>query len=158
MAVSPPPEGSPPEHEDVSTGPGRSSAPENIDTSPHAPQTPRPAGSECIDAAGSVDSPPSSAVPRHPWPPAPLAPGVDPKAPRTANRVYSSLVAGMLTEAQHKFECLVFIENAYPNIDMQIKWSIACWEQVCIDSKNYFNLGRDIMNLVRPLIIMNLSY
>jgi hypothetical protein len=79
--------------------------------------------------------------------------GVDPKAPRTANKVYSSLVAGMLTEAQHKFEYLILTENAYPNVNTQVRWSIECWEQVCKNSGNYFNLGKDMMNLVRTLSI-----
>ena len=98
--------------------------------------------------------PPSqlTTLPPHPWLPAPLAPGVDPKVPRTANRVYESVVASMLTEAQHKFECLLFVENAYPSIDTQIRWSIQCWEAVCATSQRYFELSKEMRNLVRDTL------
>ena len=88
-------------------------------------------------------------LPAHPWPPAPLAPGVDAKTPKTANRVYESIVTTMLNEAQHKFECLLFVENAYPNLDTQIKWSIGCWENVCAESDRYFELSKEMRGLVR---------
>jgi hypothetical protein len=90
----------------------------------------------------------STTLPDHPWLPAPLAPGMDPKAPRTANKVYDAIVAGMLTEAQHRFECLLFIEDTYPGIDKQVRWSISCWEAVCLDTKHYFELSKEMMNLV----------
>ena len=88
-------------------------------------------------------------APPHPWPPAPLAPGVDPKSPRTANKAYDTVVAVMLTEAQHKFECLLFVEDAYPGIDTQIRWSFTCWEAICVDTKRYYELSKEMMNLVR---------
>lgn len=88
----------------------------------------------------------------HPWPPAPLAPGVDQKAPRTVNKVYDSVVAGMLTEAQHGFECLLFVEDAYPGIDTQIWWSIECWEMVYVGSQHYFKLSKEMMSLVRDTL------
>ena len=94
-------------------------------------------------------------VPAHPWPPAPLAPGVDAKAPRMANKVYSNIVSGMLTEAEHKFECLLFIENAYPDVGTQVNWSIKIWEEICIKSGNYYNLVKDMMNLVRILSLIS---
>ena len=92
-------------------------------------------------------------LPDHPWPPAPLAPGVDPKAPKTANRMYSSIVAGMLTESQHRFECHIFVDDAYPDLGTQIQWSFHCWELVCVKSKNFFELTKEMMNLVRDLYI-----
>jgi hypothetical protein len=91
----------------------------------------------------------SATLPDRPWLTAPLAPGVDPKAPRTANKVYDPVVAGMLTEAQHRFECLLFVEDAYPAIDRQIRWSISCWETVCLDMGRYFELSKEMMTLVR---------
>ena len=87
-------------------------------------------------------------LPTCPWPHAPLAPGMDPKAPRTANKVYNSAVVGMLTEAQHKFECLLFIKDAYPSIDTQVRWLSECWEMVCVESKHYFKLSKEMRNLV----------
>ena len=101
---------------------------------------------------GSPESrvaPLQSKTPPHPWPLAPLAPGVDPKAPRTANKVYDTVVARMLTEAQHKFECLLFIEDAYPSIDTQIRWSIECWEMICVGTGCYFELSKEMISLVR---------
>lgn len=89
------------------------------------------------------------ALPAHPWQPAPLAPGADPKAPRTANKAYNNVVAGMLTDAQHRFESLLFVEDAYPGIDKQIRWSIECWDAVCSESQNYFELSKEMMSLVR---------
>lgn len=94
-------------------------------------------------------TPPLSApLPAHPWPPALLAPGVDPKAPKTANKVYDTVVAGMLTGAQHRFETLLFTENAYPDLDTQIRWSIECWETVCAESQRYFELSKEMRNSV----------
>ena len=54
----------------------------------------------------------------------------------------------MLTDAQHRFECLLFVEDAYPAIDTQIRWSIECWESVCVESQRYFDLSKEMMNLV----------
>jgi hypothetical protein len=126
----------PPEHKDPLAPPGEtehSNTPEHVNAS-----------------ALLMDDP---AVPSRPWKPAPLALGVDPKAPRTANKVYSSIVSGMLTEVQHQFGCLLFVDNAYPNIDTQVNWSIKLWEKACIGSGNYYDLGKDMMNLVRGLSI-----
>jgi len=132
---------------------------------------------ECIDSPVSVHSPsppsqpgnppPSpraraislrttpATVPARPWPPAPFAPGVDSKAPKTANKVFSSIVARMLTEAQHKFECLLFVEDAYPGIDTQVKWSIQCWETICLSTECYYSLSKEMMNLVRDNVVLN---
>jgi hypothetical protein len=74
---------------------------------------------------------------------------VDPKTSRTANKVYDNVVANMLNEAQHKFERLLFVENAYPNLDTQIRWSIQCWEEVCVASQRYFELTKEMRSLVR---------
>ena len=93
----------------------------------------------------------SARLPAHPWPPAPLAPGVDAKTPKTANKVFDNVVANMLNEAQHKFECLLFVNNAYPGLDKQIKWSIECWEAICAESQNYFELSKEMRNLVSDL-------
>ena len=87
-------------------------------------------------------------LPAHPWPPAPLTPGVDSKAPKTANKVYEPAVANMLNEAQHDFECLLFVENAYPDFDAQIRWSIESWEAICVKSQHYFELSKEMRNLV----------
>ena len=89
-----------------------------------------------------------SKLPPHPWPPAPLAPGVNPKAPKSANKVFETVVAAMLTEAQHKFECLLFVEDAYPGIDTQIRWSIECWEAICKGAGCFFELSKEMMSLV----------
>jgi len=55
----------------------------------------------------------------------------------------------MLTKAQHSFECLLFVEDAYPAIGTQIRWSMECWESVCTESQCYFELSKEMMNLVR---------
>ena len=68
------------------------------------------------------------------------------------NKVYNSVVAGMLTEAQHGFECLLFVEDAYPGIDTQIRWLIECWETVCMGSQRYFELSREMMSLVCDML------
>jgi len=84
----------------------------------------------------------------YPWPPALLVPGVDPKAPKNANKVYENLAATMLNKAQHKFESLLFVENTYPGHDTQIRWLIECWEAVCTESQCYFELSKEMRNLV----------
>ena len=81
-----------------------------------------------VAASSSADN---MGLPPHPWPPAPLAPGVDARSPKLANRAYDSVVSGMLVEAQHKYECLVFTEGAYPDLHTQIRWSFECWEAIC---------------------------
>jgi len=146
-----------PQHQDPdplpSPIPSDTDAPE-CDNSPvgvHSPAPPSQLSNPPLSSSRGAplsESSKSTVLPAHPWPPAPLAPGVDPKAPRTANKVYDSVVAGMLTEAQHRFECLLFVEDAYPSIDMQIRWSIECWEMVCSESRRYFELSKEMMNLV----------
>jgi|SRR5882757_5067045 len=120
-------------------------------TSTHSP-TPAPSQSSTTAPTPAVPRPTELApqAPPRPWPPAPLAPGVDPKTPRTANKVYDAVVAGMLSQAQHKFECLLFTEDAYPNIDVQIRWSLECWEAVCSGTRTYFELSKEMLSLVRP--------
>ena len=114
------------------------------DHSPSQSGNPVPAssGTATSSAADTTHLPP------RPWPPAPLAPGVDAKAPKLVNRAYSIVVAGMLTEAQHRFECLVFVEDAYPDLNTQIWWAFECWEAVCSKSKTYFELSKEMMSLV----------
>ena len=131
-----------PEHINPSFGTHESSGTQSLQT-----DNPLPSPSH-------VNSLPPKLPPR-PWPSAPLAPGVDPKAPRMANKVYDTIVAGMLTEAQHKFECLLFVEDAYPGIDTQIRWSLTCWEETCVDAKRYFELSREMMNLVSDCIAIH---
>ena len=128
----------------------RASTPEYISpvgthspVSPPQPGNPPPSLSRVISSRAK-----SAMVPARPWPPAPLAPGVDPKAPRTANKVFDAVVARMLTSAQHEFECLLVVEDAYPGIDTQIRWSMECWEIVCSDTKCYYELSREMMSLV----------
>lgn len=121
------------------------------------PSSAHPSESGSNDLAPSAGSPrdanPGSSnavqLPPLPWPPAPFAPGVDPAAPKTANRAYDTVVARMLAEAEHRFECLLFTENAYPDIDKQIQWSMECWEAVCIKFKRYYDLSREMMNLIK---------
>ena len=130
--------------------------PEHIDTPewvnpPVRTHSPASSQSGNLPPSSSKHAPPPPELPTllaHPWPHAPLAPGTDPKAPRTANKVYDSVVVGMLTEAQHKFECLLFINNAYPNIDTQFRWSTKCWEMACVESERYFKLSKEMRNLV----------
>jgi hypothetical protein len=117
---------------------------ENIESSIQSPPLPLDGSSGIVPLSSR-----SVELPAHPWKPAPLAPGVDPKVPKTANRVYDSVVAGMLTDAQHRFECLLFVENAYPDISIQIRWSFESWEEVCSKYKNFFELSKEMMNLVR---------
>ena len=152
------------------------SAPKNRNVLPPTPDSPEHASPDSPTIGAHSPTPPSqltspspgfsrgaplrptlATAPARPWMPAPLAAGVDPKTPRTANKVYSTAVAGMLNEAQHKFECLLFIEDAYPNIDTQIKWSIECWEEVCSDNRQYFELSKEMLSLVRNKIISNLQ-
>ena len=104
---------------------------------------------------GNTLPPPSTTSPARPWPTAPLAPGVDSKTPKTANKVYDNMVATMLNEVQHKFECFLFVKNAYPDLDTQIGWSTECWETICTDSQCYFELSKEMRNLVRdpPLLV-----
>lgn len=155
----------PPERQDPSPAPD---LPKHVDT-PECVAT--PVGAHSSTPSQSGNPPPSSSndaplglpelrmLPTHPWPHAPLAPGMDPKAPRTANKVYNSAVAGMLTEAQHKFECLLFIEDAYPSIDTQVRWSSECWEMVCVESERYFELSKEMRNLVHNMLhSLNLVY
>jgi hypothetical protein len=112
----------------------------------HSPTPPpQPVNPPIVSSMKRVEPPPT------PWPTAPFAPGVDPKAQRKANKAYDSVVSNMLTEAQHKFELLLFVEDAYPKIDVQIRWSTECWRAVCLESERYFHLSKDMMNLVRSI-------
>ena len=113
-----------------------------------APGPSRNEGGVLPPASNDSDVPPSPAMPAHPWDPAPFAPGVDSKTPKNANKVYDTAVASMLNEAEHQFECLLFVENAYPNLDTQIMWSSKCWENTCIDSRKFFELSKEMRNLV----------
>lgn len=118
-----------------------------------APMPSRELDGEPPATSRNTTPPLSAKLPAHPWPPAPLAPGVDPKTPKTANKVYDNIVATMLNEAQHKFECRLFVENAYPNLDTQIRWSIECWEAICAESQRYFELSKEMRNLVRDALL-----
>ena len=55
----------------------------------------------------------------------------------------------MLIEAQHRFEGLIFTEDAYPDLGTQIRWVFESWEGVCLKNKTYFDLLKAMMNLVR---------
>lgn len=143
----------PPQHQGPLPSPhirsNRVNTPEHFD-SPTGVRSPEP-------PSQPNNPPPSSsavpykpvALPARPWPPAPLALGVDPKAPKTANKVYDSVVASMLTKSQHQFECLLFVKDAYPGIDTQIQWSIECWETVCSETRCCYALSKEMMSLVR---------
>lgn len=54
----------------------------------------------------------------------------------------------MLADAQHAFECLLFTKDAYPDLNTQVQWSYGCWEAVCKSSNTYYELSRDMLNLV----------
>lgn len=86
--------------------------------------------------------------PAHPWPTAPLAPGVDSRTAKTANKAYDTVTANMLNEAQHRFETKLFIENAYPDLETQVRWSMECWESACGEYKTYYELSKDMRSLV----------
>ena len=73
------------------------------------------------------------------------------KTPQTANKVFDPVVSRMLHEAQHRFECLIFVDNAYPTIDTQIGWSTECWEAACVDSRTFFDLSKAMRTLVSDL-------
>lgn len=92
--------------------------------------------------------PDAMGLPPCPWPPAPLAPGTDATSPKLANRAYNSIVSGMLAEAQHKFKCLIFTEDTYLDIHTQIRWAFECWEAICSKNKTFFELSKEMMNLV----------
>ena len=92
--------------------------------------------------------PSSATVPARPWPLAPLAPGVDATSPQRANKNFEITVAAMLKEAEHRFECRLFVDNAYPTLETQITWSIECWEEVCMETQNYFSLSKAMRGLV----------
>jgi hypothetical protein len=96
----------------------------------------------------AMDRPPSDTLPPHPWAPAPLAPGVDPKAYKIANKSYDTVISTMLKQAEHRFECFLFVDDAYPTVDTQIRWSTECWEDVCVQSSNYFELSNPMRMLV----------
>jgi len=65
-----------------------------------------------------------------------------------ANKDFEGVVAAMLGEAGQRFECLLFIDNTYPTLETQMKWSMECWEAVCLESQNYFDLSKTMMRLV----------
>lgn len=62
----------------------------------------------------------------------------------------------MLKEAKHRFECHLFVDNAYPTLETQITWSIKFWEEVCMEIQNYFNLSKAMRGLVSnpPLLLL----
>jgi len=158
--ISPPQQDPLPQHQDPSPQrqllPAAPVPPDYLGTPEHvslstgtcSPVPPSRSNDTPSSSRGAPPPPKPMVLPPHPWQPAPLAPGVDPKAPRTANKVFDSVVAGMLTKAQHRFECLLFVEDAYPTIDVQIQWSIKCWETVCSGSQRYFELSKEMMSLV----------
>ena len=140
MSESPPPD--PPGH----ITPARNNSPTRIHSPGPAPSqfgNPNPPSSNIATSSMTGMDPPD-----RPWPAAPFAPGVDAKTPKTANRVYIDIVASMLTEAQHKFECLVCTENAYPDISTQFNWAYKCWEAVCLRTGAYYDLSKEMLCLV----------
>ena len=139
---------SPLHHRDGSPSPSQS--PERVASDPIA--TPRNTSSGAHADANHPPSPEGSSsdasvdpTPPHPWPPAPI---VDPNATPTTNRAYDKVVVGLLTDAQHRFECLVFVRDAYPDINKQVRWAYQCWEDVCVKHKSYYELSKDMLTSV----------
>lgn len=142
--------GSPPP---TSSGHATSTPASERATSPPVASLPSPPsrrGNEPTPSSSRDDS-----LPPRPWPPAPLAPGTDPKTPKTANKFYDKTVAGMLTDAQHAFECLLFTKDAYPDLSIQVRWSLGCWEAVCKSTKTFYELSKDMLNLVRNCLFIS---
>lgn len=111
-------------------------------------------GSELSDDSSSdtgdgLENPAPMNIPPMPWPPVALVPG-----PPQTNTVwaYKQRVADMLISAQKKFECLLFVEDAYPHFHKQCAWSFRCWKEVCLEHQVFFKLSTSMRRLVCSLI------